>query len=214
MLRKSQSPLTFSNIKREVPPLPVQVRGEGEGRGSCACVLHVLCDAGKGDAEPAHTKVACCQRSDLKHFGLGDVLLWVVSFVRKKTYVQGMKKDMRKESNCSTWRTNKQKIGKEILKKKLQGPKFFPAMPMQAPVIGGYAGILKSHLSQNAELGARSLSVSAGRAAEKPRELLWLTRGDILPLYLYIPLKRFMNHFRLSVWKSLMVVTFEFPLSN
>lgn len=47
-------------------------------------MLRVFCSTGKGDAESAHTKVACCQRSDLKHFELGDILPWVVSFVSQE----------------------------------------------------------------------------------------------------------------------------------
>lgn len=76
MLRKSQSPLTFPNVKCEIPLLPLHVHDKGEGRGSSTCMLRVFCDAGKGDAESAHTKMACCQ-----HSGLGDILPWVVSFV-------------------------------------------------------------------------------------------------------------------------------------
>lgn len=145
MLRKSQSPLAFSNVKCEIPLLPIHVCDEGEGRGSYACMLRMFCNTGKGDAESAHTKMACCQCSELKHFGLGDIWPgWCPLSVRKKTYVQEIKKDMRKGRNCSTWRRNKQKIGKEIWIKR-QSPKFIPAMPMQALGVAGYAGILKLH---------------------------------------------------------------------
>lgn len=46
------------------------------------------------------------------------------------------------------WRKNKQKIGKEICSKR-QIPKFCPAMPMRAPRVEGYAGILKLHHESN-----------------------------------------------------------------
>lgn len=81
MLRKLQSPLAFSNMKCEIPLLHLHVSDEGEGRDSYACMLHVFCNAEKGDAESAHIRMACCQRSYSKHFELGDILPWVVSFV-------------------------------------------------------------------------------------------------------------------------------------
>lgn len=81
MLCKLQTALAFSNVSCVIPLLPIHVRDEGEGRDLYTCMLRVFCSAGKGDTESAHTKMACCQRSDLKHFELGDILRWVVSFV-------------------------------------------------------------------------------------------------------------------------------------
>lgn len=85
------NPCTVSKCftNRRVPSLsltssgrfPIRVCEEGEGRGSYTCTLRVFCNAGKVDAESAHTKMACCQHSDLKHFRLGDILPWVESFV-------------------------------------------------------------------------------------------------------------------------------------
>lgn len=46
MLRKSQSPLAFSNTKCEIPLLPTHVRDRGGGRGSYTCMLGVFRSAG------------------------------------------------------------------------------------------------------------------------------------------------------------------------
>lgn len=108
MFHKRQSPFALtSGVEIALLPLHVCDKGKAE-----ACTLACsACSAVQGNVTLGHTKLPA----------LGFEALWVLFCpgwcslsVRKEAHVRGMKKGIRKEVNCSTWKRNKPKIGKEI----------------------------------------------------------------------------------------------------